>query len=231
MAELKNAALFPIVLKRGLKKHPSFIDCSPEERWGNEVLRQTEQWMVNHDATAAERVVMPWAAWLLNSCYLRPAHGKSFPIGIMGRKGKNGELGIIYSYPCLVSFNPEQIRDIKQRFENDLRPQDPSTKAKISVVPLFVGDKTAQVSFEDEARKEAEETGYELIGIYHQDLLAELKTICKPGWAERIYNHPWLIGAVRHFARQGEKLTLDQAIINLIMHHWAPKFWVRRGSN
>ena len=94
-------------------------------------------------------------------------------------------------------------------------------------MPLYVGDKTAQLSFSDEVQKRAEETGFEFIGIYVQDFPAELKTVCKPGYAEKIINHPGLLDFVTYeAAKRGESersFFLSDTLTNMIMNSWMPK--------
>ncbi|MBI4100638.1 hypothetical protein HY439_02755 [Candidatus Microgenomates bacterium] len=223
LSELKHALTFPLLLKRGLKKNLSILDCQPEERWGNQALRDTEKWLLDKKATPGAAIMIPLGAWLLNSRYLKPELGSSFPIGIMGRQDTHEALEVVYFYPCLISFNPNQLAEIGQRFEEELKPRSSSTNVKFSVSPLFVGEKMIRLSFADEFKKRAEKEGFEFLGIYEQNLLAELNTICKPGYATKITNHPGLRGFVQSLIHQGEKVSGDEIIERLILSSWMPK--------
>lgn len=226
VSALINNVTLAYTLWRGIKPKSSLADLTLEERWGNPTLQTLEKWLIDQSIHQGVQIGMAMGVWLLNPRYFNPKRGRSLPIAISGSHDENG-LRVATYYPSLLSDDPNIDSVIKTEFESQVQPPV-KYNARLSVSQLYIGDKLPEVSFVEEARKKIEQEQEEFIGIYEQDLKAELSTICRPGYAKKILDHPGLLGLAFYLSgKPGDWASIYKAnrytiVTNLIMNTWVP---------
>lgn len=209
---------FSFTFSRGLKKRYSLWDSKPEERWGSQALQDTERWLLEQGVNRGVAICIPLGIYAFNHDYQKPWLHRESRIAIAGSSSKDGVKVVVY-YPSLLADDKKVLTEMEEKFKSDVQPPA-EFKIDLSVAGVLVGDKSQTISSADAARKKAQEAGHKFIGVYEKDWEAELSTICNPGYAARIVNHPYFLGPMFFYRAERGGFNKQDALYNLIINTW-----------
>lgn len=162
-------------LTRGGKRFNHIYDLTPEDRWTSETLRNTEEWVYNQTNNRRRAIASAYSVWILNSFYIKERYGVTKDLAVSGKPSEEGVTQLIIRHPELLAEDPIATAKMVCDFQLYISGRAPKVQEDIVVKPLYIGDGVPTLDFSDKAVETSKKEGEQFLGIYQDNLLADLE--------------------------------------------------------